>query len=128
MKKWKILLPILTKEENDAEFLEMATGNASDVVLMIVVDTKDMPNWQFGFAASEIMQGTEFMEELKKKIAKKKKDVKTVTEWGNTAAKICNVAGLNDVDLVILKRSSNQYWRRLVDEIEKGCSKKVEIL
>src|SRR3989344_1411988 len=92
----KILLPIITREENSPEFIDAATQNADNVLLLLVIDTSEMPAWQFGFAAGEIMQGTDFLEDLKKSVGKRKKSAVEITEWGNTVSKIAHIAELQN--------------------------------
>ncbi len=124
----KILLPIITREENSPEFIDAATQNADDVLLLLVIDTSEMPAWQFGFAAGEIMQGTDFLEELKKNIGKRKKGAVEITEWGNTVSKIAHIAELQNVDKIVLKKGRTHYWKELLKKLEGATSKKIEII
>ncbi|MBI2529579.1 MAG: universal stress protein [Candidatus Diapherotrites archaeon] len=124
----KILLPIITREENSPEFIDAATQDADNVLLLLVIDTSEMPAWQFGFAAGEIMQGTDFLEDLKKSVGKRKKSAVEITEWGNTVSKIAHIAELQNVDKIVLKKGKTHYWKELLKKLEGATSKKIQII
>ena len=127
MKEFHVLIPLVSRKENNEEFLQKATENAKEVVLLLVIDQKEMVG-RFGFAASEIMQGTALMEQAKKILEAKGKHVKDIEEWGNTETKIEHVAMLQKVDKVFLMQQDNEYFKSLLKHLKKNLEKKIEIL
>ena len=122
----KVLLPILSKKENDSAFLERATKSAKEVILLLVIDTGAM-HAESGFATAGIQQGNALLKEVKTILGKKRKNVSEVMEWGSTAAKITNLAKLRQADSVVLRRQDNQYFGELVAEL-RGNGLKVEVI
>ena len=121
----KVLIPLVSKEEDDPDFLELAISKAKEIILLLVIDTSTMKG-EFGFAASEIMQGNNLLEEAKHTIGLKRKTAKAVTEWGNTIQKIANIARLQQVNKIAIKKSSVS--RKLAHELTNELKKeKIEI-
>ena|SRR3989344_4609296 len=110
----KVLIPILS-EENDEAFLEKALSGAQEVILLLVVDAS--PKEKFGFTTSHIAKARAVMEDMKKNVGKKRKTAEDVIEWGDTQSKIVNMALLRKVDKVFLKKQDNQYFRELVKKL-----------
>ena len=114
----KVLIPLLSRHENSPGFLEKAVDGASQVVLLLIVDTKGMPG-QFGFATTEIRQGNILMEDLKAKLREKRKPFNDIIEWGDTLTKIDHIAKLNKVDKIIMQKQENKFFNDIVKELEK---------
>ncbi len=112
-----VLLPILSEKENDDAFLETALKGATHVILLIVVDADSKQ--EFGFATSQIQKARKVLEEVKTAIGKKRKKSEDILEWGDTKSKIMNLALLRKVDKVTLKNQDNQYFKELVEALEK---------
>ncbi|MEK6957482.1 MAG: hypothetical protein AABW99_00680 [archaeon] len=112
-----VLLPILSEKENDDAFLEAALKGAAHVILLIVVDADSKQ--EFGFATSQIQKARKVLEEVKTAIGKKRKKSEDILEWGDTKSKIMNLALLRKVDKVTLKNQDNQYFKELVEALEK---------
>lgn len=112
-----VLLPILSEKENDDAFLEVALKGAAHVILLIVVDADSKQ--EFGFATSQIQKARKVLEEVKTAIGKKRKKSEDILEWGDTKSKIMNLALLRKVDKVTLKNQDNQYFKELVEALEK---------
>ena len=125
----KVLIPVLSRKENDAGFLEQALHGAKEVVALLVVDSSAMTGG-FGFAAGEISDGNSVMDEIKKQAGAKKKTCRTVLEWGKTLDKIKALAELNKVDKIVLVKQENHYFKELVKQLKedfKGEIKQVKI-
>ena len=112
----KVLIPLVSKTENEADFIEKATTGVREIIILLVIDTEAMQG-EFGFASKEIMQGSKLLEEVKALVGQKRKTAKEITEWGGTLKKIENVAILQQVDKVILKRTDNQYFQKLAKQL-----------
>ena len=112
----KVLIPMLSGEEGNAEFMKRATKGAKEIVLQLVVDATGTN--KFGFAASEIAHGNELMEGIKSKL--QGKTVDTVLEWGETERKIENLAKLQRVDKVVMVKQDNQYFKNLVKSLKEA--------
>ena len=112
----KVLIPLVSKMENQADFIEEACTGAKEIIILLVIDTEAMQG-EFGFASKEIMQGNKLMEDVKTLVGQKRKTAKDIIEWGSTLKKIENIAILQQVDKVVLKGMDNQYFQKLVDEL-----------
>ncbi len=117
-KQLKILIPLLSKKENEGEFLEKAIVGATEIILLLIIDTNAM-NQEFGFAASEISNGNALMEDVKALLGKKRKKADDILEWGDTLTKIDNMAKLRQVNKIVLMKQDNQYFRDLVKNLRK---------
>lgn len=122
----RILIPLISKKENSEEFLDKAIEGVGEIILLIVIDTNAM-NQQFGFAASEISNGSALMEDVKALIGQKGKRADDILEWGNTLTKIDHIAKLREVDKIVLVKQENQYFKDLVKNLKKE-KLKVEII
>lgn len=120
----KVLIPLVTRAEDDPRFLSSAAKGADEVALLLVIDTAEMLG-KFGFAGSEIMRGTALMGKIKARLAGKK--VEEIVEWGGTVTKIIQVAERENADLIALKRHDSLYWRQLEEKIRGGTERKVEV-
>ncbi len=123
----KVLIPLVSKKENNPEFLQKATEGAKEVVLLLVIDQRELVG-QFGFAASEIMQGTALIEQIKKLLEAKGKRAKDIMEWGETETKIEHIALLQRVDKIALLEQENEYFKSLVKQLSKKMAGKIEII
>lgn len=126
MGKEKILIPLISKKENDSDFLDTAVENAHEVILLLVIDTAAVGG-SFGFTTSEISQGNMLVEEIKNYLESQGKHVFEVMEWGNTETKITNIAKLKEVDKVVLKKHKAQFLKELEKTLKKAKIK-VEII
>lgn len=123
----KVLIPLLSKKENNLAFLEQATKNAKEIILLLIIDKRELFG-QFGFAASEIMQGTHLLEELQNKLKENGKHATDIQEWGETETKIEHIAMLQQVDKVFLLEQENEYFKNLVKQLKKTLGNKIEII
>ncbi len=117
-KSQKIMIPLLSKQENNEIFLSEAIGDANEIILLMVIDTHEMQE-KFGFATTEIMQGNELVEQIKKTLTEKGVSCEDLVEWGETSQKIVNTAKLKKVDKVVLKKQENQLFEDLVKKLHK---------
>lgn len=122
----RVLLPILSQSENDEKFLEKAFQGVKEAVVLLVVDRNAMTGL-FGFAATEIMQGNKMVEEIADWLKGEKIKSEEVIEWGDTALKIEHVAKLKKADKIVLKKQSNQYFKQLVEKLEKEKGARIEL-
>jgi len=111
----KVLIPLLSKNEKNEEFLDKAVKGASEVILLMVIDTDEKSRLK----AADISSSTHFLEEVKKIIGKKRKKCEEFTEWGETAKKIKNTAMLNRTDRISLLAQENQWFEELIEELKK---------
>lgn len=116
-------MPLLSRNEGNADFLAKALENVEETVLLLVVD-KDAMIGQFGFAATEIMQGNQLLEELSEKIKAQKIKCEDILEWGNTEQKILQLAELKKADKIVLLKQGNKYFEDLLKKLQKS---KIEI-
>lgn len=121
-----MLVPIVSGKENNTEFLQKAVENGKEIILLLVIDQRELIG-QFGFAASGIKQGTALMEQIKAHLEAKGLHPKDIEEWGDTETKIEHIALLQRVDKVLLLEQDNEYFRNLVKQLGKKLSGKIEI-
>lgn len=107
-----ILIPILSKQENDPQFLAAATKESEKVFLLVIVDA-GVPEMSFGFTATEIGHGNTLMREIKRKLQDGGKQVFECLEWGETIPKIINFAKLKKIKKVALKKQDTQGFKKL---------------
>ncbi len=127
MKQNSILIPLLSKQENNPEFLEKALENAYEANILLVIDKEAMVG-QFGFAATEIMQGNLLLEELKQKISGKKILCQDIMEWGNTEQKILQLAQLKKADKIVMVEQENKYFQDLLKKLREKENEKIELI
>lgn len=123
----KVLIPLVSKKENNAQFLSEATEGAKEIILLLVIDKRELTG-QFGFAASEIMQGTAMIEQIKNFLLTKGKHAKEITEWGETESKIEHIALLQKVDKIALLEQENEYFKGIVKLLSKKLGGKIRII
>lgn len=112
-----ILLPLISKKENDPAFIDKAIEGLKRIILLMVIDTETMPGG-FGFAASEIGQGNQLMMDVKTLLKEKGINAEEILEWGNTETKIDHVARLREVKKIVLKKQDNHYFKKLVKSLK----------
>ncbi len=122
----KILIPLLSKEENKTEFLEKAMGNGKHITLLTVIDTHSGKE-KFGFAASQIGSCSSLAEEIREKLRESVSDVDYIMEWGDTLTKIEQIAELKKIDSIVLKRQHNLFFDELVKQLQLK-NLKVEVI
>jgi len=123
----KVLVPLLSKREDSEEFVASFSGGASEIILLLVIDTGAMSGG-FGFAAGEIALGNSLMQRVKAGLAKRKKQCKDIIEWGNTESKIEHLAKFHAVDKVCLVRQHNQFFEKLLSGIKENLGIEVEVV
>ncbi len=120
----KVLIPLLSKNELNEEFLDKAVKGANEVILLMVIDKED------SLKASDISSSTHFLEEVKKAVGKKRKKCEDLTEWGETTAKIKSIAIINKADKIALLKQENQFFEKLVEKLgeEKQLKNRIQII
>lgn len=123
----KVLIPLVSKQENNPFFLERAFEGAKEIVLLLPIDTNAMVG-QFGFAAGEIRQGNLLAEEIKKSAIAKGIRCTEIVEWGDTLSKIDHIAQLEKVNEILLLKQDNHYFRDLLKKLKDKSRKKIEVI
>ncbi|MBI4044348.1 MAG: hypothetical protein HY392_01435 [Candidatus Diapherotrites archaeon] len=113
-----VLIPIISKHENDPQFLASATKEAGKVFLLVIVDA-NVPDMSFGFTATEIGQGNTLMREIKRTLQDSGKEVVECLEWGETIPKIINFAKLKKIRRVALKKQDNHWFKKLARQLHE---------
>jgi len=114
-----VLIPIISKKENNEVFLEKAIKKEKTVFLLAIMDTNAAAT-NFGFATSEIGHGNELIEEIKEYLKPVKVTVNDALEWGDTNSKILNYAKLKHIKKVALIKQNNKYFKDLVLELKEN--------
>ncbi|MBN1940876.1 MAG: hypothetical protein JW772_01705 [Candidatus Diapherotrites archaeon] len=114
----RILIPILSKKENNRLFVESIPEEAKEIFLLLTIDTELMPG-QFGFAASDIAGGNALMQSLEEIFSAKNRRCIALEEWGKTERKILQIAQLKKIDEIYLVKQANQFYEQLVQEMNE---------
>ena len=123
----KVLIPLLSKQENNPVFLEKALEGAKEIVVLLAIDTNAMVG-QFGFAASEMRQGNLLAEEIKKVAESRGIKCNDIVEWGDTVSKIDHIAQLEKVNEIRLLKQDNHYFKDLLKKLRNKTKKKIETI
>ena len=121
----KVLIPLVSGNENNKGFVAKACDGADELVALLVVDTAAMPGG-FGFAASEIGHGNALMEEIKAIAKGQGVECTDLVEWGDTVTKIIHLIQLRGINRVLLVKQDNQFFKDLVKEIREQTKAEVE--
>ena len=122
----KVLIPLLSKKENNPEFLAKASEKAREVLVFLPVDTGGANT--SGFAMAEVAQGQRLMEEVTRKIGMRRKKCEGILEWGNTAKNIDHIARLRGIERIALVKQENEFFRGLLKELRKKREYKVKVI
>lgn len=126
-KKSVVLVPVLSKMENNASFLERVTGEADEVVVLAVIDQSGIVG-NPGFAFHEIKVATQLAEEIAALVAASGKKSEAIVEWGETVRLIAQLAELKSCSAIFLVEQKNQYYQKLREQIrEKTAVPLVEV-
>lgn len=111
----KVLIPVVSNTENDPAFLKKAVKGASEVHLLLVLDTKA----KSGLPASSMMQGNSIIQEMAAYLKPKVKEVEEVVEWGEPFTKISHYAKLKEIDTIVVKKEDSQYMDAFTGQLEQ---------
>lgn len=114
----KALIALLNNHEEDDAFIDKASESINEAVLVVVIDTQAMVG-KFGYAASQMSQGSSALEKCKESLGKKGIKAEDILEWGDTLSKITSMAKLKRVNKIILKKQDNHYFETLVKNLKK---------
>ncbi len=103
----KILIPVLTGEEDEDEFLEEVKKEEPDkVILLNIVKREEVEDVPAGYAGTKIKESEEIMEKIKKQLPSKI-EVEENIEWGDVKKKIKVIAKIKNIDKVILNKTEH---------------------
>jgi hypothetical protein len=120
-----VLIPLLSKQEENPGFLNSATQGFDYVTLLAVIDQTEMVG-RFGFMANEIRSASQLLEKIKSFLEAQGKIAEDVLEWGETGQKIEHVAMLNNCAKIVLVQQENQYFKKLLKRLEESGKCPVE--
>lgn len=122
-----VLIPIISKKEDNPDFLTEATKGFEQVFLLAVIDQSELVG-QFGFVATEIRTATQIVEKIKAFLESQGKKTEEIIEWGSTIQKIVKIAEIRNCNKIVLVKQDNQHFKKLIKQIEENTSKKIELL
>lgn len=122
-----VLIPILSKHEDNPDFLRSATEGFDNVVLLAVIDRTEIVG-RFGFMANEIRSATQLVEKIRGFLENQDKLVEDLVEWGETNQKICHIAELKNCSKIVLAKQDNQYFRKLLKKLGEETKAKLEVV
>ncbi|MFH0954889.1 MAG: hypothetical protein V1777_02200 [Candidatus Micrarchaeota archaeon] len=126
-KKSVVLVPVLSKLENNPSFLERVTAEADEVVVLAVIDQSGIVG-NPGFAIHEIKVATQLAEEIAALVVASGKKSEAIVEWGETVRLIAQLAELKSCSAIFLVEQKNQYYQKLREQIrEKTACPLVEV-
>ncbi len=113
-----VLIPILSKQENNPDFLIFATENATRALAVVVIDKTEMIG-PFGFASTEIKHANTLLEQVSNFLAMRSIPTETILEWGNVSQKIMQLAELRRCGSIAVIKQPNEYYKKIVKEIKE---------
>ncbi|MDD4250927.1 MAG: hypothetical protein PHX27_01910 [Candidatus ainarchaeum sp.] len=113
-----VLAPLLSRKENSDEYITAITKGADKITLLQIID-RDFMN-KTSTAMGEVMQFSNIMTQIKKKIGLKRKKCEEITEWGSTNKKILSIAIIQKADKVVLVEQKNEFFKELLAEFKKN--------
>ncbi|MEK6973599.1 MAG: hypothetical protein AABW72_06220 [archaeon] len=119
-----VLIPLVSKRENDPLFLNEALQGIKQVILLLIVDTNNSSK-TFGFNAMEISQGSALMEDAAKIIGQKKKKCDTILQWGDTFTVIDHIAKLKQCSFIKMIKQDDENFEKLYDKLKYQKAYKV---
>lgn len=123
----RILIPILSHKDCVDTFVAQAVKGASVVHVLLVLDSNSLHD--FGFKASEILNGRKTMDVLKKSICSHKKLCNDIVEWGNTIEKIAQIAEMKQVKKIVLHNAEkNPHFDQMQLQLQHHTQIPVEII
>lgn len=122
----KVLIPVLSKKENNEQFLKKATKRARAALVFLPVDTSRAGTP--GFTMGEISQGKQLMNQIKTRIGKMRKKCETLLEWGDTIKNIDHIARLKGIERIALVEQENEFFKKLLKELKKKKEYRVKII
>jgi len=122
----KLLIPLLSKKENDALFLGEALKGIKQVILLLIIDTNNNSK-TFGFTAMEISQGSTLMEDIAKKVGLKKKKCDTILQWGDTFTIIDHIAKLKRCNFIKIIKQEDENFKNLFEKLKKQRAYKISL-
>ena len=124
----RVLVPVLSQKDNSDSFVRAAVKGASVVHLLLVLDSNSM-HANFGFKASEIMNGRQTVESIKKGIKANKKLCNDIIEWGNTIEKIAQIAEMKQVGKIVVHNAEkNPHFNQVQMAIQQHTQIPVEVI
>jgi hypothetical protein len=111
-----VLVPILTEKENSPDFIERIK-DCTKVIMLFVVDKNFLNHVPATFVSSRIQMVQETIDGIKKSLPQNI-SAKDFVEWGEWDEKIENLARLEGVDEIVMKKSS------AADELSMKVSEK----
>ncbi len=112
----KILAPIISGKENSLDYIDAITKGVDRIILLQIID-RDFMN-KTSTAMGEVMQFSNLLVEIKKKIGQKRKSCEEITEWGTTIKKMLSIAIIQKVDKVILVEQENEFFKEILKELK----------
>ena len=112
----KVLIPILSKKENNEEFLRKALEKAKEVIVFLPVDSSGATT--SGFPMSEIASGQKLMDEITAKVGRMRKRSDSLLEWGDPVKNIDHIARLRGIERIALVKQENEFFKQTVKALK----------
>jgi hypothetical protein len=113
-----VLAPLLSGRENSDEYINAIAKGSDKIILLQIIDREFMS--KTSTAMGEVMQFSNIMSEIKKKIGLKRKKCEEITEWGQTNKKIISITIIQKIDKIVLIEQKNNFFEDLLKEIKKN--------
>ncbi len=124
----RILIPVLSPKDCIDAFVERAVQGASVVHVLLVLDSNSL-HADFGFKASEILNGRKTTDTLKRSIRAHKKLCNDIIEWGSTIEKIAQIAEMKQVEKIVLHNAEkNPHFDHMQLELQHHTQIPIEII
>ena len=121
-----VLLPIVTNQEANERFIEVAAKGAKKVILLIIVDTSIQNS--FGNTASSLARAQIVAEHIKQTLGKKRKSSELLIEWGPFIGTIDRIAKMKAVEKVVLIKQKGKAFKKLIKSLSERTAYKLELV
>lgn len=125
--KTTTLIPILTKEEDNIEFLIEAMKPTKRTIALTIVDTNASIG-KFGMTANDILEANKIAEKIEEASKTLGKEYKQLQEWGDTTQKIIHTAKLQNVTRIVFVEQNNKYFKDLLKAIKQEYKGELETI
>lgn len=115
----KVLIPIISRKEDDSDFIEKALSKASEVFVLVIIDPS-LKLDDAGFTASNIAIARNISEKIKEIARQKRKTANELMEWGSTKSKVLQTARFANIDKIVLLKQENEFFNEIVNEIKNA--------
>ncbi len=112
------LVPILTLEEANKDFLEKTSKGTKGIIVLIPAEFSSKES--SALLTSRIARAQELALEIKRFLGKKRKHCEIILEWSQAEQAIIKIAKLKNISKIFLKKQDSKEFNKLVSALKKA--------